>query len=174
MVATAEPPLSSAAQVFEAARAASIPLVVLKPGETANTLSGLSADALVRLNKRLADGYGAISPQSAPTIDGATATAWWLIDPVTGTIRDEHESGRHQVLPERAAKECQSVGWAVKFRRLHRAITIVMTLGAATLMASGQGEAGKELGETVQEMEDKKKKAEEAGEAAGAACSGGK
>lgn len=91
--------------VLEVARLAGIPFVSYGPGDLP-AVSGASAEAHARMEDRLAAGLHLLTPSRVPAIDGIERTAWWLIDPVSGVVRDEHEDGRHQQLTEeRIAQE---------------------------------------------------------------------
>jgi|GEM_PF-2359246 len=87
-------PLGSVGQVFAAAAMAGTPLVTLQPGDTPE-VGGATSQALARMTARLRQGYSLLTPAIAPSIYSTARTAWWLVDPITSAIRDEHEDGRH-------------------------------------------------------------------------------
>ncbi len=130
LVATGEVPatLGSAGAVFDAARRDAIPLSVLGPGDTPQ-VPGASGQALMRMNIRLEDGFRLVTPSTAPSVDGITRTAWYVIDPSTGLVRDEHESGRHVDISEEAGEQGEAASLLGKARKL------VCTLGNKWNMA---------------------------------------
>ncbi|MET0773368.1 MAG: hypothetical protein ABWZ82_09805 [Candidatus Limnocylindrales bacterium] len=129
--------LGDAASVFGAADAEGVPWTVLRPGDTAE-IDGASDDALARIARQLAAGNTVITPASAPALGSERGTAWWVVDPTTGYIRDEHESGRHAVMGDHATHTARTVGWSERFRRVScRMVGPVML--AATLWYVGSG-----------------------------------
>ena len=56
-------------------------------------------------------------PEAPASIDGIEATAWWTVDPVSGVVRDEHESGGHQDTTEYAVKTEQTLTTMERLRR---------------------------------------------------------
>ena len=97
-------PLGSATGVFRAARAAGTPMLHVADVADLDTVQASEA-ALARLGERVAAGYTAVVPATPPTVGKASATSWFLIDPVTGIVRDQHENGRHTEYGERAGVE---------------------------------------------------------------------
>lgn len=101
-------------------------------------------------------------------------TAWWSIDPRTGVIRDEHESGRHWEFAEYTANNARTVGYAERFRRFACSVSRPIML-AATLWWFGSGfdpAAGsllEELATAAETAEANRRRGEEARQAA---CAG--
>jgi hypothetical protein len=89
----------------------------LVPGDTTEGVSA-SPRALARIEARLSEGFSLLVPETPADFDGTTASAWWLVDPATGIVRDEHESGRHQASAEQASGVSRSVSMMNHFRRL--------------------------------------------------------
>ena len=96
MLAESAASLADVGSVFEAARTSGIPMTRLEPGDPID-VGGLSEQAQARIEARLDGGYSLLTPSQAPSIGGLSQTAWFVIDPATGVVRDEHESGRHQM-----------------------------------------------------------------------------
>lgn len=89
----------SASGVLAAARAAGAALGALA-GPGAPIPDGASALATARIGARLAAGETVVVPSLVPIVDGRGVLAWYVVDPVTGLVRDEHENGRHTAIVE--------------------------------------------------------------------------
>jgi hypothetical protein len=73
-----------AAELFAITDAEDIDWVALRgPGDSQLDQLSLSADVRARIERNLADGYIAISPRSAESLEGRSV-AWWRVDPRTG------------------------------------------------------------------------------------------
>jgi len=73
--------VTNAFEVFEKARAQGIGLRVVEPGKTLP--EALPAGVQRVLQHDLDNGFAVVLPEQRP--DGVTMTAWWRIDPVSGT-----------------------------------------------------------------------------------------
>jgi hypothetical protein len=166
-------PLGDAASVFAAAAAAGIPWRVFRPGDQVQ-VDGASAEATARIARRLAAGHTVITPASAPTLGPRRGTAWWVVDPTTGIIRDEHESGRHATTAEHATHNARTVGYAERFRRLScRMVGPVMLAATLWYFGSGYSADAATLLEEVATMTEAAEENRRRGEAAReAACAG--
>jgi len=141
--ATAE--LDDVANVIRAARATSIPLLVIKPGDPAK-VSGASASALARMASRSKQGFAVVAPTKAPiTAAGVSKTAWWYVDPSTGTVRDEHENGRHDTLVERTAPEQKTASNMERLRNFGCKIAKPVVIAASAIFLLTGGVEGKDL-----------------------------
>jgi hypothetical protein len=72
-------------------------LMTIAPGDLDALPASLSPQARARMADRLDAGHWLLAPEEPP----ADGTAWWYVDPHTGLVRDEHESGRHAELVEK-------------------------------------------------------------------------
>lgn len=132
----------SAGAVLGATGAAQVPLIALSPG-TPIGISNASAEAAARLEARLAEGFAVLAPASAVAIDGRNVLVWWTIDPKTGLVRDEHESGRHSEMVEYEETNKPALTVADRFRRLACSIVRPLALAGSILFAiSGGGSGG--------------------------------
>jgi hypothetical protein len=96
------------------------------------------------------------------------------VDPATGTIRDEHGSGRHAVTAEHASGNARTVGYAERFRRLScRMVGPVMLAATLFYFGSGFSADAAELVDSVATMTEAAEENRRRGEAAReAACTG--
>jgi hypothetical protein len=130
--------LDESAGVFRAARAASSPLILLAPGDPI-AIAGASPEALIRMGERLGAGYSLLTPASAPSAGGSTSTAWWVIDPSTGIVRDEHESGRHADLTTYSGNTSRALSSAQKFCRFGRSLGAAIVFAVAVFISAMGG-----------------------------------
>jgi transglutaminase-like putative cysteine protease len=79
-------------RVFDEAVAASIPIWAMVPGDDTSGLD-LPAASVAAIQQSLDLGLVVVSPEQSVEIDGEARTGWWVIDPVTGTTRDQMDSG---------------------------------------------------------------------------------
>ncbi len=166
-------PLGDAASVFEAAETAGIPWTVLRPGDTP-AIEGASPDTSARVARQLAAGNHVLTPSSVPAVASGRGTAWWSVDPDTGVVRDEHESGRHSEFAEYSNQNAQTVGYAERFRRFACSASRPIML-AATLWWFGSGfdpSAGALLDEVATAAEAAEANRRRGEEARQAACAG--
>jgi hypothetical protein len=167
-------PLGDASSVFQAAAKAATPLVTLAPGETP-LITGASPAALARMTVRLADGYTLLTPATAPALYGTARTAWFLVDPASGVVRDEHENGRHPANVEYGGQTARTTSKWQKFCNLAfrlRAPLLVASIalaGATGFDAKSGGALMKAIGKTGSALY---KRREEADKALKLACPG--
>jgi hypothetical protein len=74
---------------------------------------------------------------------GTAMTAWWLVDPDTGAVRDEHESGRHQASVEYGGQTGtkESTTWS-RFCAFANSMRTPIFIAAIALYAATGGQAG--------------------------------
>ena len=89
----------SASGLFERAHAEQVPVIGLRKGS--GTLpTGLSQDALSRLQRDVAAGYVAVAPRRAIAVNGVARFAWWRIDPTSGGTVGVTDEGLHGAVTE--------------------------------------------------------------------------
>jgi hypothetical protein len=157
-------PLRDAISVLEVADADGIPWVALAPGDTP-AIEGASAEALTRIGRRLAEGQWVVTPARVPSSGDRRETAWWVVDPATGRIRDEHETGRH--MAEYAKTNEPVPSWAERMRdvacRVTRpAIAVASILFAVTSGNPDTAGLAKSIAKAGQTAEENRKRGEEA------------
>src|SRR5690606_29977057 len=86
--------------VFDGARQQGIELAWLEPPAGAAAGIDGSAEAIARMDAHLAAGRTLLVPRRAVTVGTEPLRGWWMIDPVTGALRDQLETGRHQETTE--------------------------------------------------------------------------
>jgi hypothetical protein len=157
--------VEDAAGVFRLARNAGTPMTLLEPGD-APTIEGASGAALARMTQRLAGGLALLTPSIAPTANGSTGTAWWTIDPATGVVRDEHESGRHSQTVEYSGNTERSLTMGERFRRIACKITGPVVIAASLIFAATGGDVGadvlKGMAKAAQMAEERRREGEKA------------
>ena len=101
-------PAPDVAAIFARARADRIPLLVIVPAtpDRAESVSAASG-AKARLRARLAEGWIVVLPERAVSFGAEPVIGWWLVNPATGVVLDEMESGRHQTTVESPAVNSQ-------------------------------------------------------------------
>lgn len=159
--------------VLEAARRAGTALAVFRPGDDAR-VAGASRDALARLQARLDAGYAVLAPATAPRVGDEAVIAWLTVDPGTGLVRDEHQSGRHAAAVEYQINTSRSISTWERFRRFSCAVMRPVVVAGALVYGATGGAAGGDLlkvvAKTAQAAAENRKKTEAA---AKIACSGG-
>jgi hypothetical protein len=139
----------------------------LAPGDTVQ-VTGASPAALARLTANLDAGYSLLTPATAPAAYGTAKTAWWVIDPATGLVRDEHESGRHQDDTEVGGTNTQVSTQRGRFCAFAQAIHKPLLIAAFVLAAStgfnpeSTGKFLNALLKTGDAISEQRKKAEQA------------
>ncbi len=83
-------------------------LTWLVPGDATEALTA-SPQALARIEARLAEGFSVLTPERPADFGDRSATAWWLVDPANGLVRDEHETGMHAETSEYAGQLSRSL-----------------------------------------------------------------
>jgi len=123
--------------VLDAAWEAGPGLLFLTPADMAAGVVG-SPQAIARMQARLAQGYSLLVPPAPVTVGDGAATAWWLIDPASGIIRDEHENGLHTESTEYTILEGRTLTTMERFRRFGcRVARPVATAAMLLFMATG-------------------------------------
>jgi hypothetical protein len=160
-----EDDVEDAGGVFRLTRDAGSPLVLLQPGDVP-LIERASAAALARMGQRLDAGLSLLTPSVAPTADGTTRTAWWTVDPSTGVVRDEHESGRHSQTVEYSGTTERSLTMGERFRRIACKITGPVVIAASLVFVATGGQIGgdvlKNVAKTAQLTEERRRQGEEA------------
>jgi hypothetical protein len=137
----------SVGAVFEAARAAALPLRTLTNPEDLADLA-FPADTMARLGDALAEGHVVVVPERPVTIGGEERTGWWRIDPGTGHAIDEMDDGRGSDLSQRSALATTLTEAAPPMRRLGACIffaaatsvnALALPAGLALAAAGGGG-----------------------------------
>jgi len=131
---------------FDRATANGTHVVALHPADAPPPQSSaISGEARARISAHLAGGASvlALAPDGAET--GGPTYAYWIVDPASGTLRDENAFGRHQEAEEEAeTTEEIAVRNACKFSSLANKVALfarvaVLAIGVAT---GGQGDSG--------------------------------
>lgn len=130
---------ADSAAVLAQAYANGTEFVSLAPGDTLQGVTA-STEALVRMQARLDDGFALLAPERPVVVDGEEATAWWTVDPVSGVVRDEHESGLHAESAEYSITTSRSISMMDRFRRLGCSIARpVAGVALVLFLATGAG-----------------------------------
>jgi hypothetical protein len=87
---------------FDVAKALGMPIVALRPGGAVQPSPGIPDEARVRMSAYVARGDSLLEPVPKVAQSGGPPYAFWIVDPASGTLRDENAAGRHQDLPEDA------------------------------------------------------------------------
>jgi hypothetical protein len=86
----------SAADLLEAAAAASVPLLALTRREDERlAATGVSRDVRARIEEDLAAGHAVFLPARPPGTPPGARTAWWRVDGATGSVVGVLDSGLH-------------------------------------------------------------------------------
>ncbi len=98
-------PQKDVVTVFQAAQAQGIPVGWYGPRNIGTIgSSNYSPDAQARISNAVNRGQFVIVPASAVSIGGSTTTAWFEVDPTTGSMIDTAENGGHQAITEFVAR----------------------------------------------------------------------
>ena len=112
-------------------------LAFLTPADAGAGVVG-SPQAIARMRARLVQGFSLLVPPVPVTVGDGAATAWWLIDPTSGIIRDEHENGLHTESTEYTILEGRTLTTMERFRRFGcRVARPVATAAMLLFMATG-------------------------------------
>jgi len=120
-------------RVFEEADRQGVEVLTILPDETAGGRlpANVSPEIVSLLQMAGAAGLIVIVPERPVDLDGTPAIGWWLVDPVTGTVRDQFETGQGATLVEYAQRVVNFLyGPLSKFRSLGCAIAFVGLLGS--------------------------------------------
>ena len=126
---------NDALAAFDRATASGTRILALRPSDAAPPQSAaVSDDARARMSGHLARGASLLAPAPGAAQTGAPAYAYWIVDPATGTFRDENAFGRH---PEGAEEATVTEEVAIKnistWRKFTCTILPVIRLAAFTL-----------------------------------------
>lgn len=162
--------IDDTAGVLDAVAADGIAWRLLAPGDRPE-IDGATADALARIDRQLAQGNRLLVPATAPERDGRRGLAWWVIDPVAGTIRDEHQSGRHTALPEEGRQTSEASAWSRHYRRVGRCLTVIaFVAGGLAGYAGAPPSTDATVLDAAEEILDKMAKNRKPGEDAARGC----
>ncbi|HKZ92864.1 MAG TPA: hypothetical protein VJZ50_12065 [Candidatus Limnocylindrales bacterium] len=142
-------------------------LVTIGPDDIGSLPAGLSPQARARMTERLGDGYWLMTP-AAPAADG---TAWWYVDPRTGLVRDEHESGRHSAAEDIIVRS-QALSRTERIRRFACRVAMPAAIAASIIFTLAGSPEGPKLQRAVYNVATQTARREEQRKAAQAACSG--
>lgn len=120
-------------RVFEEADRQGVEVLTILPDESASRRlpANVSPEIVSLLQMAGAAGLIVIVPERPVDLDGTPAIGWWLVDPVTGTVRDQFETGQGATLVEYAQRVVNFLyGPLSKFRSLGCAIAFVGLLGS--------------------------------------------
>jgi len=159
-------PFGSAESVFSSAATAGTALVLVSPGEPL-AISGASPVAHARMGVALAAGRRILTPAVAPSLYGTARTAWFAIDPVTGIVRDEHDSGRQSGMTEDVSNRTAGPsGWqrlCAFVGRISRPVALAGMLAtsfAPGSMSKGADTLAREVGKVAMTEEADRRKRE--------------
>jgi hypothetical protein len=94
-------PGTDALTAFDRATLDGTRIVALRPSDGAPPQSAaVPAEARARMSAHLAQGASLLALAPATAQSGAPPYAYWIVDPATGTLRDENAIGRHQEAAE--------------------------------------------------------------------------
>jgi len=83
--------------IIDMADSQGIPLVVLSPAQIGQVADlAISAQAQARISSALTAGYVVITPTTSVQVGGTEQTAWYQVDPNTGSLSAVAEDGLHQ------------------------------------------------------------------------------
>jgi hypothetical protein len=163
--------------VFDAARSLGAETLWL---DAVDELAAVDAsdDARARMAAQLDAGRALLVPARPVTLGAIITTGWWSVEPVTGAVRDQMASGRHQAGVEYGITTQPSRQTAPV---LQRSLTrrIVCTLGRAVAVldliaalhgAPGAGQTARGLAEGVAAVREAAEKTRQAGKSVGGAC----
>ena len=137
--------------MFRAADDAGIAWTLLAPGDHP-VIDGASADTLARIEARLGEGALVLTPAAVPAAVGSRATAWWLIDPGSGLVRDEHQSGRHAAMGEYTGTNATPAIGADRFRRMMCRVGGVVVVAVGVLALGYPAGTGTATGDLVKQF----------------------
>jgi hypothetical protein len=126
--------------VFAEAARAGVEIVAVTDPAALDSL-GHGADAVARMRAAVEAGLAVVVPAAPVSIGGREVAGWWLVDPVSGRVRDEMDNGRGYAgarlalaaAPDYAALLNNVRRWAGPYTALGRCLAIVV---AAAVRAS--------------------------------------
>ena len=117
----------SVGRLFELAAEQGIAFRVHQPSAPVEVPEDASAEARELIIRALDSGLVVIAPERTIEIGGHTWLGWWLVDPVTGVVRDQFESGESTELTDFGAVLNYIVGRAFPaYKRLGCAVAIIV------------------------------------------------
>jgi hypothetical protein len=125
------PAVASVGAIFDEARRLAVPLRVLKTPGDASALP-YSPDALARLTAALESGHIAVAPERPIEFVGAPRAGWWLVDPTSGAVADQLDTGGGQA-GEYVQTNAVPVTAAGSLRHLYTCLALVSFAAGATL-----------------------------------------
>ncbi len=90
----------STSVVFELADAGRVPVVLLPNGERTALSADVPPDGRARIDAALAAGQLVLAPRDPVPVAGVSRTAWWQVNPRTGTTIAVTDEGLHQSTTE--------------------------------------------------------------------------
>jgi hypothetical protein len=140
---------------FDVAKALGTPIVALRPGGAVQASAGIPDEARARMSAYLARGASLLEPVPKVAQAGGPPYAFWIVDPASGTLRDENAVGRHQDLPEDA-----EVTEEVAIKPVSKWRLIACKVAAAVMISATQDSSAAE-GKTMADAIEAVEKAEE-------------
>jgi hypothetical protein len=140
---------------FDVAKALGTPIVALRPGGAVQVSPGIPDEARARMSAYVARGASLLEPVPKVAQAGGPPYAFWIVDPASGTFRDENAAGRHQDLPEDA-----EVTEEVAIKPVSKWRIIACKVAAAVMIAATEDSSAAE-GKTFTDDIEAVEKAEE-------------
>jgi hypothetical protein len=140
---------------FDVATTLGTRIVALRPGGAVQASAAIPDEARARMSAYLARGASLLEPVPEVAQAGGPPYAFWIVDPASGTLRDENAFGRHgDLVEDPAVTEEVAVKPVPKWRIL------ACKIAAAVMIAVTQDSSAAE-GKTVTDAIEAVKKAEE-------------
>jgi hypothetical protein len=146
---------------YDRATASGSSLVAFHPGDAVQQ-AAIPADARVRIANHLSGGASLLAPSTDTGLGGGPPYAFWIIDPATGTLRDENVFGRHQELGEEAETDEAAIKTTSKWKSLACRIAVGIMIAVTDDSSAAEGKTFEDSQAAVEAAED-----EEESEAAG-------
>jgi hypothetical protein len=140
---------------FDVATALGTRMVALRPGGAVQATAAIPDEARARMSAYLARGASLLEPVPEVAQAGGPPYAFWIVDPASGTLRDENAFGRH---PEGA--EDAEVTEEVAVKPVPKWRILACRVVAAAMIAVTQDSSAAE-GKTFEDAIEAVKKAEE-------------
>jgi hypothetical protein len=141
---------------FDVDTALKTPLVALRPGSPAPQSTAIPSDARARISAYLSRGAFVLAAEPAEAQNGGPPYAFWIVDPVLGTLRDENAFGRHQEPAEETeTTEEVAVKPISKWRVLACRAAVAVMVWSTQDSSAAEGKTFEAAIETVEEAEEK-------------------
>jgi hypothetical protein len=140
---------------LDVAKALGTRMVALRPGGAVQASAAIPDEARARMSADLARGDSLLEPVPAVAQAGGPPYAFWIVDPASGTLRDENAVGRHQ-----EAAEDAEVTEEVAIKPVSKWRIIACKIAAAVMIAATQDSSAAE-GKTFQDAIEAVEKGEE-------------